>query len=439
MLEEQMAPEGAEVKSAAENKVVQLFPDLGELPDILQAFAETIEAKGVAGERKRAKLLYLAITSRLLAETSHQVSVIVKAQSSTGKSYLTDNVVEFFPEEAVNKRSSVTPKALAYADDLELKHRTLYLREANGAGKGEGAAMLRQLLSEGRLDHQTVIDGKGELLKIEGPLNVVMTTIEHELDPELETRCLSVTLDESPEQTRAVMLAQARLAEYAQDRRLDMAPWHALQEKLAAGGPYRVEVPFASDLAMVIPPFAVRVRRDFKALLGLVRAHALLHQASRERKDGRIVATLEDYAAVRELVDDLVSEGMEVTVKPEMRQTVEAVARLDRDGRGVQHKAITTELKLDRSTVTRRLQPAVAKGYLVKQEGFNGVEYYRVGDPLPDGSSALPSVARLRGVARELHGGVQQKSCWIPRVKEREKELLRGDRSESNHGGDAGA
>lgn len=35
----------------------------------------------------------------------------------------------------------------------------------------------------------------------------------------------------------------------------------------------------------MVPAAAVRLRRDFKAILNLIRAHALLHQASRERDD----------------------------------------------------------------------------------------------------------------------------------------------------------
>jgi hypothetical protein len=38
------------------------------------------------------------------------------------------------------------------------------------------------------------------------------------------------------------------------------------------------------------------------AVLNLIKAHAILHQASRDRDDqGRIVATVDDYAIVREL------------------------------------------------------------------------------------------------------------------------------------------
>ena len=48
----------------------------------------------------------------------------------------------------------------------------------------------------------------------------------------------------------------------------------------------------------------------------LIRAHALLHQATRLKDEsGRVVATLDDYRAVHALVADLVAEGIDATVK----------------------------------------------------------------------------------------------------------------------------
>ena len=86
-------------------------------------------------------------------------------------------------------------------------------------------------------------------------------------------------------------------------------------------------VPYAAKLAELIPPVAVRLRRDFSTLLSLIRAHALLHQATRERSpEGEVVATLEDYRAVRELVLDLLSAGVESTVPDAVRETVNVVA-----------------------------------------------------------------------------------------------------------------
>ena len=110
----------------------------------------------------------------------------------------------------------------------------------------------------------------------------------------------------------------------AEEERLeaDQKPWHALQHWLESPSATRtVTIPYAKALAKMIPPLAVRLRRDFGALLSLIRAHTMLHQATRERDDrGRLLATLDDYSSVRELVADLVSEGIEATVPKSVRR-----------------------------------------------------------------------------------------------------------------------
>jgi hypothetical protein len=51
---------------------------------------------------------------------------------------------------------------------------------------------------------------------------------------------------------------------------VDLTPWHALQEYLATGKT-EVTIPYAPVLADSVPPVALRLRRDFRSLLALIR------------------------------------------------------------------------------------------------------------------------------------------------------------------------
>jgi hypothetical protein len=200
----------------------------------------------------------------------------------------------------------------------------------------------------------------------------------------------------------------AALAEEAGEAGPDFEPWHALQVWLDSAE-HRVSIPYAKRLAELIPPVAVRLRRDFGALLNLIRAHALLHQATRERDgEGRIVATIEDYATVRELLVDLVGEGVEATVPSTVRQTVEAVKRLREDSNGepVTVAELARELKLDRSAVSRRARNAKDRGYLRDLED-NPRKPSRLipGDDLPDDLQILPSPEDVRASVKERAPG----------------------------------
>jgi hypothetical protein len=146
---------------------------------------------------------------------------------------------------------------------------------------GEWASyLIRSLLSEGRIRYETVEktkDGmKGRMIEREGPTGLIVTTTQVRLHPENETRLLSIPVTDTAEQTKAVMRA---LASDDHDPP-NLSEWIELQRWIAGQGS-EVWIPYASELSELIPAVAVRLRRDFSALLGLISAHALLHQATR--------------------------------------------------------------------------------------------------------------------------------------------------------------
>ena len=131
-----------------------------------------------------------------------------------------------------------------------------------------------------------------------------------------------------------------------------------------------------------------------------------MHQASR-RKDaeGRLLAEVADYAAVRELVADLVAEGAEATIKPEVKETIRAVQDLlahgleeEDDDNFVKQADLKKALKLDKSVVSRRVAAALDAGLLRNLEDRKGRPARLVlGDPLPDEIELLPTPERLHG------------------------------------------
>jgi hypothetical protein len=140
-----------------------------------------VQLRGLVGENATAQLIYLAITSRLLAKP---VSVGVKGHSSSGKSYSVDRVVEFFPDEAVIKFTGMSERALVYRED-NYQHRTLVIYEVTGLQETNEDNMtsyfMRSLLSEGRLEYDVTVRGEGgqyttQRITKEGPTNLIFTT-----------------------------------------------------------------------------------------------------------------------------------------------------------------------------------------------------------------------------------------------------------------------
>jgi hypothetical protein len=202
---------------------------------------------------------------------------------------------------------------------------------------------------------------------------------------------------DTPDQTKLVF---ARLA----DENLtepDLTTWHDLQVWLS-GAEHRVSIPYGSALAELVPPVAVRLRRDFRSLLSLIRSHALLHQASREfDAAGRVVATFEDYEIVRELVLDVITEGVDATVSSAIRETVAAVSDLlETSPNGISLSVLARHLELDKSAVSRRARAATSRGYLRNEEERRGKPArYVLGDALPEEIQLLPTRQALEGGA----------------------------------------
>ena len=189
---------------------------------------------------------------------------------------------------------------------------------------------------------------------------------------------------------------------------------------------HRVEVPYAGILAKLCPKTAIRIRRDFGLILNLIKTHAILHQANRERSpEGWIIATVHDYSVIRDLVDDLLAESLETSVSPAIRETVDTVKQLLREStlrqeelrqegmaelkRPITQKLVADKLGIDRSTVSRRVQQAIGAGYLINcQERPGRPMDLEIAESMPSDRPALPTAANVQRV---------MSSCTVARLQ----------------------
>lgn len=377
--------------------------DLAQQSDILSFFAADLRHRGVVGEERTIKLLYLILTSRIF---SRPISAAIKGPSSCGKSYTLERVLEYFPESAYLAMTGMSEHALIY-DDRPISNRFLIVFEAAGADNENLSYMLRSILSEGRVSYTTVektsAGMKPKNILREGPTGYLTTTTRISLHPENETRMLSIPISDTNDQTERILLS---IGEKDEVPPVDPA-WISLQTWIGAGET-RVVIPYARALMKAIPAVANRLRRDAKALTTLIKSHAILHQLDRERTaDGKVIATLDDYVAVRALVLDLFSEGVGRTVQPEVRQTVNAVKGLLEvrgEGTSIRNDELARELNLDKTAASRRVSKAIDQGYLYNLEGKGKPSKIVLHEPMPEDLVILPPVEQLHGCTVEQTG-----------------------------------
>ena len=376
--------------------------DLAKDQNILDRFETDLRTLGLIGEEANAKLLFLAVVSRFFKTP---ISIAVKGPSSGGKSFLVETVLSFFPGSAFYALTAMSEHALAYSNE-PLRHLFLIIYEANAMESDLQSYLMRTLLSEGHIRYETVektAEGiQPRLIEREGPTGLLVTTTAVRLHPENETRLLSLTVTDTSKQTRGILRAIAEGAVNG-DIDCDSQPdneWHDLQMVLAAGE-HGVVIPYATTLVELLPPVAVRLRRDVTQIFNLIRAHALLHQYTRTRdENGQIVANDEDYRAIYDLVAPIIADGVEQTVSDSVRQTVDVVEELQNEGMAeVSNAVLAKKLNLDKGATSRRVRQAKQRGFLKNLEDKKGKPARLViGDPMPEDLDVLPKPDTLEEV-----------------------------------------
>jgi len=379
-----------------------------EAPDLLDRIAGAITDNGYAGDGTPALLAYLALTSRLLPRPMNLAFV---APSAAGKNRAVDAARSLVPDTAYHLVRAASPRALIYNDET-YEHRVVIMAEADSLpDEGPAGSAIRSLASDNEMTYEVVESVGGahvvRVIRKPGPTGLI-TTSTKPLPHQMDTRVLTVGIIDTPEQTRRVLLAEAARANGAATT-ADPTAFLALQRWLELAGVHDVHVPFADQLAALVPVEQVRMRRDFPQLLSAVQAISLLHQLQRERDaDGRVVATLADYRMARNLLLPSFTEAASAGVSASVRETVEAVAALttraqncgDEAKTGVAVTVTKTDvarhLGLSKDTVWRRIERCLELRYLTNLATRKSLPArLTLGDPLPDEQRALPEADEL--------------------------------------------
>jgi hypothetical protein len=377
---------------------------LAKNPNLLKALYDRVAESGLLGERENAEILLLAAVALTCGKP---ISAIIKGTSAVGKSEIIKAVTRALPPEMVVERQSMSSQSLVYmGENGQLKNKVLVVYELGGFGAegSEGLEQAKQLLSEGRISRQTVDRDEsnrntGRAIVTEGPTAMWTTTTKVKTDYELSTRVFELTPDDGQEQTGRI---NEKAFDYEEAEEVDFSDTHGIFTWLL-GQDNRVYFPYGKALGKMIPKSAVKMRRESPRFRVLLDAHAVLHQASRKRDErGRIVATPEDYEAVKRLMDPFVGTASEQGVKEQVRVTVEAAAEIvaDSEGKSFTVKKLQAALKKDNGSTNRRIR--AAHPYIVELDEKRGrSKLYGLGDELPLKVDALPSRDELCKSATE--------------------------------------
>ncbi|MCB9913476.1 MAG: toprim domain-containing protein, partial [Planctomycetes bacterium] len=394
-------------------------------PDMLRQLLADLAASGMVGEEDNKLLCWLSLTSRHLESP---LGVLIQSTSAAGKSSLLDGVLRTMPEETIIRYSAMSGQALFYMGGLSLKHKILCVAEEEGARRASYS--LKLLQSDGELSMAST--GKdpesGQLVtkeyKTEGPVALAMTTTSIDVDPELQNRCLVLSVDESRDQTEAIHAVQ-RLGQtragliHRRGVSERLAVWRNAQRLLQ---PIDVVNPYAE--ALTFASHRTRTRRDMAKYLTLVSAVALCHQYQKPRHRDEygefIEVDLDDIELANRLasrvlgrnLDDIPTQTAEL-----LRQIVGHVATTAKEqgvpaeGVGFTRRWVRERTHWGDTQLKIHLRRLEELEYLRQRKSAHGAFEYRLcGEVGADGSGCvgLPDM----GILRAGHPEAVYRGTW---------------------------
>jgi len=319
---------------------------LGRHPDLAGEILRDLERFGLVGELTNKTIGYVAMTSRKMDDP---LSLLILSGSGAGKSLLQDTLLKLCPDEDLVKLTSLTGEALFYMGQDALKHKVLALEEHAGAAEADYA--IRNLISAKKLVKEATIKdpmtGRLTTMRnvVDGPCAVFKTTTQPEMDAETKSRFIITSIDESPEQTKAILEAQRHNhtldgIRRKKQREQVVQRHHAFQRLLkpvTVVNPYEPLLTYAENRLLV--------RRDNPKYLHLILAVTFLYQLQRPVKHDAdagdyIETTLDDIAIANELATDLFGQSLGELSRPSrellklIRRMVEEMERKPGNGDG---------------------------------------------------------------------------------------------------------
>lgn len=283
-------------------------------PNILGKVMEITNRMGVVGEETLRLMVYLCFTSRTIKEP---LSMTVKGESSSGKSFSCQNVQKLIPEEGYHFMTRATQQAFYHMPEDGLQNRIVYINELPGSESADYS--IRSAQSEGDLILYLPIKdpATGDMMtiskRVKGPVGFLVTTTKSGMFDENETRNFAVFSDDSPQLTKNIGNITIRRA-MGEEFKVDDAEinlWKNMQRLLNPD--YKVIIPYAKEVFQSFPDKPVRIRRDRERFRVLLEIITILHQYHREKKkikeDGSmgLISTLADYHIAKTIAESLLT------------------------------------------------------------------------------------------------------------------------------------
>lgn len=259
--------------------------------------------KMVVGEEDTIKTIILCSAGAWVEDPIEYASfnLCINSRSGTGKDFVCGNTMKIFPNEMVERRKRVSPTTFTYWHNINIEPewtwdgKICYLEDIT---QGVLDSPVFKIMASSHGGHSTIVkDQRAIDLEVKGKPVMIVTTATGEPVEELFRRFPMIQLDESEEQSTAIMKRKSEMAVSGKVVRLNKDIPNALMKM----DRLRVIIPYATKFnEMEIFPKNIIVRTNYSRFLDYIKASAVLHQYQRKVKDYNVIAEPDDYEIARE-------------------------------------------------------------------------------------------------------------------------------------------
>jgi len=369
-----------ETPTATEEEIAELLST-----GVLERYVEDMaDAGAVHEDRPYLKTVTLGGLSAQLELSGNRplgTNIILTGSSGRGKNYVPDAAAQGMPDEFVYAFESASAKSFYYQADAQpdrFRHTWVYPNEAEATD--QLVDTLRPLLSKGSADHGTVDsaeDGANAFrsLHVQGPVTVTIPTVRNKLDGQLQTRFLTVELEDYKGRVagHTEKFTETLLPDYvAVDHAGTLQRWKTALKTLTAVR--RVVLPGKVEGFRYNNDNVSHGARLWRNLLSFMLTHAWLEQRNREIRTlsnnvKAVVARAEDYRVAYELFKAVAQRSV-VNLGEAHIKICDALYELQKDGsgrlqgRGFSTRDIGKKARISYQTVQKH------KTFLITSEGL---------------------------------------------------------------------
>lgn len=334
--------------------------------NIIEEFSRELKKLPIYGLEEQAQLLYLSHFTSLLRKP---VSVLIKGQSSSGKSHTMRTVSRFFNPNDFIFFSGMSEKAFINSD-IDYHNKTLMFGEYSGVKSSEGDTFLRQAMSDhsvSRLVSSKTSDGNYKAVKqeINAKFNIFMTTTEQSIHPEDENRFLSFAIPNDPEYIQGVNKMQADYLNGELTEEVDFGYWHKKSEWFK-NNIKPVKINYMKDIITTCSnQNQSRLTRDIQKIFSLIEVYAIFTQEDKETdQQGYIISDIGDYRVIYNIINKC-NESSHRYTSPLIKELTEFVRCMNVDQERMPcNFDVQAYFNWSKSRTSRNCMKAIELGYI---------------------------------------------------------------------------